>query len=210
MRLVSLDACGVPVTGAGRQLVTSGFISISPSPEYEEGTEHLTKTANGDPCVNEKDPNFLKRVGLEVNFCNIDPDAIVMMTGERLLSTGSPTVTGTGVAFGEGLLTARFSLEVWQPLAGAGACSPSGVAYYMYWAFPNVGNAMISDWTMENGPLEFTISANTKAAASQWGDGPGSGVSWLNGNTLATDEHFAFNVTAVPPPTATCGATTLS
>lgn len=207
-RIVSLDSCGVPVTGAGRQLVTNGFVSISPSPEYEDGQEHLTLNAYGEACVNEKDPNFLKRVGLEVVFCNIDPDAIVLMTGERLLSTGSPTVTGTGVAFGEGLLTARFSLEVWQPLAGAGACSPSGVAYYMYWAFPNVGNARVTDWTLENAPTQFTIEADTKAASSQWGNGPGT-TEWLNGNTLASDEHFAFNITTVPPPTAACGAVTL-
>jgi hypothetical protein len=196
----------VPVTGTGGQVVTNGFISISPSPEYEEGEEFLQKNANGDPCVNEKDPNFLKRVGLEVEFCNIDPDAIVLMTGERLLVTGA--ATGTGVAFGEGLLLARFGLEVWQPLAGAGACSPTGQQFFMYWCFPNVGNAMISDFAFENAPFSFTIAADTKAASALWGNGPGA-VDWLNGNTIAADEHFAFNVTTVPPPTPTCGAITL-
>jgi hypothetical protein len=203
-RIVQLTECGVIVTGAGAQVVTDGFIQIAPSPEYEEGEEHLVLNANGSPCVNEKDPNFLKRVGLSIDFCKMDPDAVVLMTGERLLATGSP-VTGTGVAFGEGLLTARFSLEVWQPLAGAGACSATGVTYYMYWAFPNVGNAMIGDFTMENAPLTFSIEADTKAASATWGNGPGS-IDWLNGNTIAADEHFAFNITTVPPPTPTCGA----
>lgn len=208
-RIVKLDVCGNPVTGATSAVaVFDGFISIAPSPQYEEGQEFLTKKANGQPCVNQKDPNFLKRVALTVEFCNIDPDIIVMMTGERLLTTGGP-VTGTGVAFGEGLLLSRFSLEVWQPLAGA-ICSPSGQQLYLYWAFPNIGNAMLGDFTIENGPTSITLTADTQACGLRWGDGPGTGVSWLNGNVLNTDEHFAFNVSAVPPPVAACGATTLT
>lgn len=206
-RITRLDICGVPVTGAGGQVVTDGFIQISPSPEYEDGEEFLQKNANGDPCVNDRDPSFLKRVGLSVDFCRIDPDAVVLMTGERLLTTGGP-VTGTGVAFGEGLLLARFGLEVWQPLAGSGACSATGQQFFMYWAFPNVGNARISDFTFENAPLTFTVEGDTKAASPLWGNGPGV-TDWLNGNVLASDEHFAFNITTVPPPTATCGAITL-
>src|SRR5687768_12908802 len=129
-RITKNDVCGVPVTGAGGQVVTKGFIQVAVSPEYEEGEEFLVKNADGEACVNEKDANFLKRVGLQVDFCQIDPDAIVLMTGERLLVTGA--TTGTGVAFGEGLLLARFGLELWQPLAGSGACSPGGVPFYMY------------------------------------------------------------------------------
>jgi hypothetical protein len=209
-RIVKLDVCGNPVTGASSSVViTDGFISIDVSPEYEEGEEFLTKNANGAPCVNQKDPNFLKRVGLSIEFCNIDPDAIVLLTGERLLVTGGPA-TGTGVVFGEGLLLARFSLEVWQPLAGVGACSATGQQYHLYWAFPNVGNTMISDFTMENGPMSFTIDANTNGAGLLWGDGPGTGVSYLNNSVLAADEHFAFNVSAATPPTATCGSVLLT
>lgn len=211
-RITRLDVCGNPVTGAGNQVVFDGFTQITPSPEYEEGEEFLTKKANGEPCVNEKDPNFLKRVGLDVTLCQIDPDAIVIMTGERLLVTGGPA-TGTGVMFGEGLLTARFSLEVWQPLAGT-VCSTSGAQLFAYWVFPNVGNAMIGDWNVENAPTEFSISADTKAAATGWGFGPGpstfgSAPKYLP-SAVATDEHFGFNVSAVPPPVAsTCGAITL-
>lgn len=210
-RVTKLDVCGNPVTGAGNQVVFDGFTMIEPSPEYEEGEEYLTKKANGQPCVNEKDANFLKRVGLTVTFCNIDPDLITMMTGERLLTTGGPA-TGTGVAFGEGLLLARFSLEAWQPLAGT-VCSATGQQLFMYWVFPNVGNSMIGDFSIEQAPLEFSVEADTKAAGSGWGQGPGPSTFASNPkyvpSAIATDEHFAFNVSAVPPPTAACGAITL-
>lgn len=207
-RIVRNDVCGVPVTGTGSVVTTSGFISIDLSLEYNDGEEFLVLNANGEPCVNEKDANFLKRVGLTVNFCNIDPDGIVLMTGERLITGGAP-VTGTGVAFGEGLLTARFSLEVWQPLAGTAACA-GGTPLFMYWAFPNVGNAKIGNYTMENGAGTFVVEADTKAASTSWGDGPGTGTSWLPAAfVIGSDEHFLFNITSTTPPTPTCGATTL-
>jgi len=206
LRITRLDVCGNPVTGTGGQVISSGFIQVQASPEYEEGEEFLQKNANGDPCVNEKDPNFLKRVGLQIDLCNIDPDGVVLMTGERLLTTGGP-VTGTGVAFGEGTLTARFGLELWQPLAGQ-VCSATGAQYWMYWVFPNVGNTMIGDFTFENGPFTLSISSDTKAAGTLWGDGPGT-TTWLNGNVMLPDEHFAFNITTVSPPVPVCGAQTL-
>jgi hypothetical protein len=205
-RIVRLDVCGNPVTGAGGQVVWDGFTQITPSPEYEEGEEFTVKKATGALCVNDKDPNELKRVGLDITMCSIDPDAIVLMTGERLITTGGP-VTGTGVFFGEGLLTARFSLEVWQPLAGQ-ACSVAGNPLFVYWAFPNVGNAMIGDWNIENAPTEFSVSAETKAVGTLWGRGPVA--PFYLGAAVQAGEHFGFNVTDVPPPLATtCGAITL-
>lgn len=210
MRIVKLDSCGNPVTGAGSVVVSSGFVQIEVEPEYEEGTEYIVRNANDELCVNEKSPNTLKRVNLTMDFCQIDPDAVVIMTGERLLqATGGPPVTGTGVAFGEGQLTTRFSLEVWQPVAGTGGCT-GGVEQFVYWAFPNVGNPQIGSFTLENAALTFSVEADTKAASSSWGDGPGSGASYIPGTAIATDEHFAFNVVALAPPTPSCGATSLT
>lgn len=204
-RLVKLDSCGNPVTGASSAVVvTNGFISIEPSPQYEDGEEHSQRKADGSLCVYQKDPSELTRVELTTTFCVIDPDAIVVITGERLLTTAS--VTGSGVAYGEGQLTARHSLEVWQPIVGAGACDAGGNQQFLYWAFPNVGNAKIEDFTFENAPFEFTTMAETKAVGPLWD----LGDDWLGGNSFETGEHFLHIVTTVAPPTATCGAVTLS
>lgn len=209
IRLVKLDACGAPVTGAESAVVVSdGFVSVSPSPQYEDGTEFLLKKANGGLCINEKDPRELKRVELEIIWCAIDPDAQVIITGERLLTNGTPA-TGTGVAFGEGPITTRFSLELWQPVAGSAACSPSGQQQYVYWAFMNVGNSQVSDFTFENGPFQFTTSSETSRASVLWGDGPGSAGPWID-QPVEEGEHFLFNITTTPPPTPSCGAVLLT
>jgi hypothetical protein len=206
-RLIKLDVCGNPVTGAGSAVVvTDGFVSIQPSPQYLDGEEHQQRKANGSLCLYQKDPSELTRVELTVNWCVMDPDAIVIVTGERLLANAG--VTGTGVALGEGQLTAHFSLEVWQPIVGAGACDTSGLQRFLYWAFPNVTNTKVNQFTFENAPLQFTTQSETMAVGSLWGDGPGSAGPWAP--VFQTGEHFMFNITTVALPTATCGAVLLS
>lgn len=212
-RIVGLDICGVP----GTSQVVSKFASVATTPEYKDGDETIVDNADGSNCVNDRAPNYLKRIGLNIKACNLDPDGIVLITGERLLGAGSP-VTGSGIAFGEGLLTARFSLEVWQDVAGIGACDASGVQRYFYWAYPNVGNPKVGAYTIDKGSPSLELTADTKAASPLWGDGPGS-VSWLptgaaavaaGRDKIASDEHWAFNITTVPPPTPTCGATVVA
>lgn len=204
-RLVKLDVCGNPVTGASSAVVvTNGFISIEPAPNYEDGEEHTQRKADGSLCVYQKDPSELTYTELTTNFCVLDPDAITVITGERLLTTGG--VTGTGVAYGEGQLTARYSLEVWQPVVGAGACSASGAQQFVYWAFPNVGNSKVDSFAFENAPFQFTTISETKAVGPLWS----LGTDWLAGNTFQTGEHFLHNITTTAPPTATCGAVLLS
>jgi hypothetical protein len=207
-RLIKLDVCGNPVTGASSAVVvTDGFVSINPSPQYLDGEEHQQRKANGALCVYQKDPSELTRVDLEINWCILDPDAIVVVTGERLLTTGS--ATGTGVAYGEGLLTSRFSLEVWQPVVGAGACSASGLPQYVYWAFMNSGNAKVGDFSFQNDVFAFQNTAETKSVGSLWLSRTGA-ATWLGSNTVEAGEHFLHNVTTGTPPTATCGAVLLS
>lgn len=207
-RLIKLDVCGVPVTGASSAVVVAdGFVSINPSPQYLDGEEHQQRKANGSLCVYQKDPSELTRVDLTVNWCVIDPDAIVVITGERLLTTG--TATGTGVAYGEGQLTSRFSLEVWQPVTGAGACDPSGNQQFVYWAFPNVGNSKIQDFAFENAPFQYTSVSETKAASLLWLSRVGAD-DWLGSNEIETGEHFLHNITTTAPPVPTCGAVLLS
>lgn len=207
MRVVKVDTCGNPVTGAESAVVVmDGFISIAPSPQYEEGEVYQQRNANGAFCINEKGEPELSRVSLGIQLCVLDPDGIVVMTGERLLKSGG--TTGTGVAGGTGLVTARYSLETWQKVTGRGRCNAAGVQQYVYWAWPNVGHTIINDYSIENAPLTFSLTAETDGVGTLWGDGPGA-TTWL-GESLQEGEHWAYNVTSTPPPTATCGAVLLS
>jgi len=209
MRLVKVDSCGVPVTGAeSAVVVTDGFISIGPSPQYEEGEVYQQRNANGAFCINEKGEPELSRVSLAIQMCVLDPDALVLVTGERLLTTGTPA-SGTGVVGGTGLVTARFSLETWQKVTGAGRCNAQGQQQYVYWAWPNVGHAMIQDYSIENGPLTMAFNAETESASTSWGTGPGTGTKWID-QSVQDGDHWLFNITSTAPPTSSCGAVLLT
>jgi len=210
IRAVKLDTCGNPVTGASSSmLVTKGFTSIQLSPDYEEGQEFMQKLADGTACLNQKDPAFLKRIGIEGHFCTMSPDLIQMQTGYTEIFTGSGPVTGTGLMFDNRVLDARYSLELWQPVGGVGACDASGNTYYVYWAFPNVTNGKMNAWTFQNDVFDWVVANETDGAGYQWGDGPGAST-WLPaGVTVPAGTHGLFNITTTPPPAITAGAVAL-
>jgi hypothetical protein len=215
MRIVKLDACGVPVTGASSLVVTtSGFVQVNMEPDYEDGEEFFERNADGAACVNQKDKPTLKRFALTVDFCSVDPIAAAYVMSARLLDTVSPATTGTGFAVSEGEPENQFSLEVWQRVAGSGACDASGVQRYIYNAWPNVGNTQIGTYTVENARSTLSFTAETAGASTLWGNGPGSGTSWLpTGRTVNETgeiEHWLWNITTSAPPVAACGSTLLT
>lgn len=212
MRVIKLDVCGNPVTGAsGSQIVEAGFLSVKQTPQYEDGQEFTKRRADGALCVNQKDLGQLKRVALETVWCVLDPDIMVLMTGARLITSGG--VTGTGAFFNDSLLNTHFSLEVWQEVTGPQACSASGIPQYIYWAWPHVSNAQIQDSTIQYDALEFKINAETKSPGSRWGSLPTTlpPSGYLGGGAFnGVNDHYAYNLTTVAPPAAACGAIALA
>lgn len=208
LRIIAVDTCGVPITGAsGLVMVTRGFVQVQMSPQYQDGEEFFERTASGLPCVNQKDDPTLTRMELTIDFCEINTEGASWITSARSLTTGTPA-TGTGFAVAEGNPTNRFSLEVWQEVAGSGACDEAGNQRYIYNAWPNVGATQIGQYTIENGRSTLQVTSETRGAASVWDDLVGA--MWLPaGEQIETDEHWVWNVTTTPPPTAQCDTTTL-
>ena len=144
----------------------------------------------------------------------IGPNGAGKTTLFNVVTGDFPATTGTGFAVPEGEPDNQFSLEVWQRVAGSGACDASGVQRYIYNAWPNVGNAQIGTYTIENGRSTLSFTAETSGASTLWGDGPGSGTSWLPAGRTVNEtglvEHWLWNVTTNEPPVEACGSTTLT
>lgn len=209
MRIIELDTCGVPVTGtSGLVVVTKGFVQVNMEPQYEDGTEFFERTADGTACVNQKDDPTLKRMNLTSQFCEINTSAVAVMISARELTTGTPA-TGTGFAVAEGNPTRRYSLEVWQEVAGAGACDASGAQRYIYNAWPNVGATQLGAYLVENGRSMLETTSETRGPSSLWLTLVG-GDYLPAGETIETDEHWVWNVTTTAPPTIACDPTTLA
>lgn len=210
LRIVAVDDCGVPITGSGAlTVVTKGFVQVAMEPDYEDGEEFVERNADGELCVNQKDKPSLKRLQLTVDWCEVDPVLAAYVMSARLLDTAAEPVTGTGFALAEGEPETKFSMEVWQRVAGSGACDPSGAQRYIYNAFPHVGNAQVGSYTIENARSTLQFISETFPASALWGNGPGA-TSWLPvGETIEANEHWAWNITTEPPPTPVCGPTEL-
>lgn len=195
MRLVRLDSCGIAVTGATGQLVTKGFVSVQASPQYEAGDEFTAKNGSGDLCLNKKNPDRLKRYDLTITLCEVDPHAIEMLTGARLIVSGTD---GIGNAFSEDPNTAALAMELWQDVA-VDECE-GGAAQYVHHVFPFVENGRLADLTFENGPTSFVVNASTRKNPN-YGDGPFA--LWVP--DIGATEHHAFQLTTTAPPSDECG-----
>lgn len=207
MRIVRLDECGAPVTGDGAQVVTEGFVQVAVTQQYQDGTEYILRNAKGELCVNDVGADQFQRSDLSIQFCSVDPDIVGLITGTSIVTTGAP-VTGTGFWVTEGEVTARFSLEVWQGVAGEACVPGESVGQSVYWAFPNVGAGRFNDFTISDGVLEWSLAGKTKAASPVWGTGPGDDPDWIS--AVPDGAHFGFNIASLPLPAATgCGAVAL-
>jgi hypothetical protein len=212
LRLVKVDICGNPVTGTNSMVVaTKGFVQVVQEPQYEDGEEFFERTADGSVCVNQKDDPTLKRMQLTVDWCEVNVSAMAYVLSARELTLGSAPTTGFGFVVSEGQPTNRFSMEIWQRVAGSGACDASGLQRYVYNAWPNIGSVQLGSYTIENGRSTLQFIGQSAGAGLQWGDGPGTGTSWLPaGSAMTSVDHWAWNITTNAPPTAACNPTTLT
>lgn len=205
MRITRLDQCGIPVSGVGGMVVTEGFVQVQVSQNYEDGTTYELRNAQGDYCVDEQGPDQYRRSDLTIQFCAIDPDVVNLITGSLVITTGAP-VTGTGFWVLGGATETRFSLEVWQAVAGVSCLGANPLR--AYWAWPNLFGGRFNDFTIQDGVLEWSLSARTAPANALWGTGPGSAPDWIS--AVPAGAHYGFNLAAMPLPATTgCGAVTL-
>lgn len=198
-QFVRLDSCGNPVEGPASLLTTKGYISIAATAQIEDGEEFILKNACGELCINEKECDQFKRYDLEMQFCQIDPELLELVSNTRLLLDAGGV--SRGFAHGESNLCENFSLELWNKVTPS-ACDGGAQEWY-YFAFPWVTNGVMTDLTFENGPLTLTVTAHTKGAAASWGVGP-SEILDPSSPALAAD-HLLGYITTVQPPTPVCG-----
>ena len=218
MRLTKLDACGVPVVGPKSTLVTSGIVKIGLSAEIEDGEETTKKNGNGDICVQHKDPDQLKYIKPEIEFCGVDPEAWSLITGQPLVLDASGTPNPVGIKLGSQPIETNFALEVWTDIPGA-ACG-GGAKPFGYFLLPFVGSGRLGDFDLEVAVANFTVSAQTKGGAG-WGSGPYDVVlhAPVGGDpaeagelleALTDKDHILIMKTTVAPPADTAGAVALA
>lgn len=190
IRVTRLNADGTLVTGASASYLMTAFISVSFTPEYEEGEEFTQKTASGGVCVSYKAPDTLKRVTLEVAVCNPDPEFTQLVSGGQILATAGNTLGYASPLAGVDANPNGVALEVWSKAIAGG--KSAAVNPYFKWLFPYASLRPSGDRVIEQG-----IMANTFEGFGLGNSGFGTGpdASWA----FPSDSPYAYARVATAP-----------
>lgn len=192
VRVTRLNPDGTPVVGVDSSYVTSSFMSVSMTPEYEEGDEFTQKAADGTVCATFKAPDTLKRVSLEVAICNPDPEFTEIIAGGALLTDGSTNSVGWAAPeIGKDATPNGVSIEVWSRAIVDG--KPAAVNPYWHWIFPYAVMRPSGDRVIENGMLANSFEG-WAVGNEGFGDGPAAPL-W----PYQSDRAFAYARTAAVP-----------
>jgi len=211
IRVTKLDGCGRPVYGENSQAVSSGFISVALTANTTESDEINVTNAAGEVCVFEPSTTSLTGYGVEIQFCEVDPDLFALITGQDPYGTAD-NIVGFTVNTKLKASDSGFALELWAGSASGDACSDAGAqGNYGYMLLPFLQGGIIGDFTVENAAVTFTITGANTRDGNGWGVGPYEDV-FVQGAALtalpqALDPNDALLtiLTTAAPPEAACG-----
>lgn len=191
IRVTRLQADGTLVAGASASYVTKAVISLSMTPEYEDGDEFVQKNAGGEVCVTFKAPDTLKRVSLEIAICNPDPEFTEMVSGGTLLTAAGQSVGWLAPAVGAAANPNGVAVEMWSRAIVNG--KPAATNPYWHWVFPYAILRQGGDRTIENDILA-TAFEGWGVGNAGFGDGPAAPL-W----PFASDRAYGYARTATIP-----------
>lgn len=215
LRATRLDGCGRVIFGDDSQVVTKGFITVSYTANTTESDEINVVNASGEVCVYEAAVTSLTGYGVEMQFCEVDPELLSILTGQPVVIGPTGSVIGFDVDTKITLDNSNFALELWAGSPAGDACATVGAqGSFGYLILPFVTGGILGDFEVTNGSVTFTVTgANTKEGNS-WGVGPydvmlGAGPTPVPGpmNTpVSTSLALRTIIVDVAPPEPACGA----
>lgn len=191
IRVTRLQANGTLMSGASASYVTKSVISLSMTPEYEDGDEFVQKNAAGEVCVTFKSPDTLKRVALEIAICNPDPEFTQIISGGDLLSSGGQSVGWAAPLVGVDALPNGVAIEIWSKAIVNGREAATNP--YWHWVFPYAVLRQGGDRTIENDILATSFEG-WSLGNTGFGDGPAA-PTW----PFMSDRAYAYARTATIP-----------
>ncbi|MGO1566461.1 MAG: PKD domain-containing protein [Brachybacterium sp.] len=214
IRVTRVDGCGRPVYGEDSQAVSKGFISVAFTANTVESDEINQPNASGETCIYEPSVPSLSGYGVEITFCEVDPELFSLITGQEVYLNGDGDVIGLTVGTDIDMADQGFALELWAGSPTGDACANPGsgaTGSFGYFLMPYLKGGMVGDFTVENGAVTFTITGATTRDNNLWGVGPydvmlTSGEAAPLSTPLAPRKHVLLIVTGVAPPEPFVGA----
>lgn len=219
VRVTRLNNCGTPIDSTCAYAVSEGVITLAMTNNNQDRQEYLQLNGQGNICVDEAKEAQLRWINFELTFCNVDPELFNIITSAPLVlnDAAAPLAIGWDTTQSSPL-TSFFALEAWTNTGGS-SCD-DGTADYGYFLMPFAVGAEVSDVTLENANINFTITGRTKKGAL-WGTGPYNvRVIEAAGPTLGDPAPLLTAIgstvhrrqfwTELPPPPGFCGCQDLT
>jgi hypothetical protein len=173
IRLTRLDGCGRPVYGESSTVTSKGFISVQFTANTTDSDEISVTNAAGEICVYEPAETTLNGYGIEIQFCEVDPDLFALATGQPVVTDLDGNSVGFDIDTKTSLSAGGFALELWAGSANQDACSSEGsTGSFGYLLVPFLKGGIVGDFTVENGAVTFTLTGANTRDGNAWGVGP--------------------------------------
>lgn len=214
LRVTELDECG-GVSDKSNMITSDGFISVTISPETEDGSEIIVKNANGDICINEIGNPSFKYFTVEIEFCRVNPALLAIMTNADEYLDYAGDLSGFTVP--EGTLSGAFALELWLGMSGQGCLSGNSGEASAYMLLPYVSQGVLGELEI-NGEdaITFKMTASVTKGGNTWGVGPYNVMLKEDGTPAklptAIDplDHLLLSDTGYAPPAVTADPMTVA
>lgn len=207
-RFTRLDGCGRPVYGDDSVAVTKGFVSVAYTANTTSSDDVDVKNADGESCVFVKGKTSLQGYAMEIEFCQVDPAVLSLLTGQsvRLNALGTQVV-GFTVDTKIDMSDVGVAVELWAGATDSDAClDPNAQGSFGYFVSPFLQGGILGDFTVANGNIDFTWTGANTVDGNGWGVGPYNVVMDSTGNpgplneALSRTVPLAFEFTSVAPP----------
>lgn len=213
IRLTRTDGCGRPVFGGDSVAVSKGFISVALTANTSDSDEINLVNAAGEKCVYEPAESSLNGYGVEINFCDVDPELYSLATGMPVVEDAMGNVIGFDVDTAVKPDATGFGLELWMGVSGGDACATdASQGNFGYLLLPYLKGGIIGDFTIENNAVTFTITGANTRDGNAWGVGPhadimtdGTGQVGPMSSPIKPTVHLRLIQTDVMPPSPVCG-----
>lgn len=132
IRVTQLGPDGKFLTGEDSSYTLKSFISLSFTPEYEDGDEFTQKNAAGGICATYKAPDTMKRVNISLAICDPNPEFSHIIAGGTLLGENSEGWAAPKV--GEDPVPHGVAIEAWSKAVSDG--KPDAELPVFHWILP--------------------------------------------------------------------------
>lgn len=205
LRVSRLGANCAPVSGANNAVVSKALVTMTATPEREDGTEYTARTGCNEIAFSVKECDREKRMTISMDLCTRDLELMELLTNARLVLDADGNTIGVERQGYNNDCDDGVGLEVWAKVGtSAGACAPDGDVVIPGWwryTYPK-GHYFLGEHSFANDVFVTKITGYSEVNP-EWGDGPFNDYPGVDG--LGTDTLESITLDLGGPPSAGTG-----